>query len=122
MSVREVAGKEIEFDEEGFMSKPDQWDKDVAEALAAEIGINSLTDRHWAVINFCRSDFQVQGDAPTLRRITKQTDVNTKELYQLFPGGAAKIAAKIDELIRDAEMVVLGQAGGAPPSRTSVNR
>ena len=33
-----------------------------------------------------------------LSRITKQTDVNTKELYQLFPGGAAKVAAKISGL------------------------
>jgi tRNA 2-thiouridine synthesizing protein E len=47
------------------------------------------------VINFSRDVFNNDGDAPSLRKITKQTDVNTKELYALFPGGAAKIAAKI---------------------------
>ena len=98
MSVREVAGKEIEFDEEGFMANSDQWDKDVAAALASEIGIEPLTERHWTIIEFCRSDFQVQGDAPTLRRITKEANVPTKELYQLFPKGPAKKVAYVSGL------------------------
>ena len=98
MSVREVAGKEIEFDEEGFMANSDQWDEDVAVALASEIGIEPLTERHWTVIEFCRSDFQVQGDAPTLRRITKEANVPTKELYQLFPKGPAKKVAYVSGL------------------------
>lgn len=95
MNERVVAGKEIEFDEQGFMADYSQWDKDVATALAEEIGINELTDRHWQVIEFCRSDFETQGDAPTLRRITQQADVPTKELYQLFPKGPAKKVAYV---------------------------
>lgn len=95
MSERIVAGKSIEFDEEGFMASPDQWDKDVATALAEEIGITPLTEKHWAVIEFSRSDFQVQGDAPTLRRITKEAGVTTKELYKLFPKGPAKKVAYV---------------------------
>jgi len=93
MSVKEIAGKVIEFDEEGFMARLDQWDKAVAEALAAEIGITPLTDSHWKVIEFCRSDFQAKGDAPTLRRITQMGGVPTKELYKLFPKGPAKKVA-----------------------------
>ena len=95
MNERVVAGREIEFDEQGFMADYTQWDKDVANALASEIGINELTDRHWQVIEFCRSDFETQGDAPTLRRITQQADVPTKELYQLFPKGPAKKVAYV---------------------------
>ena len=95
MSVREVAGKPVEFDEEGYMLNASDWDESVAVALAEEIGIDPLTERHWEVINFCRSDFQVKGDAPTLRRITKEAGVPTKELYKLFPKGPAKKAAMI---------------------------
>lgn len=98
MAVREVAGKQIEFDEEGFMAKSDQWDKDVATALAADIGVEPLTERHWQVIDFCRSDYQAQGDAPTLRRITKEAGVPTKELYKLFPKGPAKKVAYVSGL------------------------
>jgi len=98
MTTKEIAGKAIEFDEEGFMSNPDQWDRDVAEALATELGITPLTENHWRVIEFCRTDYQAQGDAPTLRRITKVGGIPTKDLYQLFPKGPAKKVAYVSGL------------------------
>jgi tRNA 2-thiouridine synthesizing protein E len=87
----------VEFDEEGYMADPNAWTPEIGQAIAESIGLN-LTDRHWVVINFARSEFESKGEAPTLRRITKTTDVNTKELYQLFPGGPAKLAAKVSGL------------------------
>jgi len=97
MTVREVAGKEIEFDDEGFMADPDDWSQDVANILASDIGV-TLGERHWTVIEFCRSDYQAQGESPTLRRITKEAGVPTKELYQLFPKGPAKKVAYVSGL------------------------
>jgi tRNA 2-thiouridine synthesizing protein E len=94
MSVREIAGKTIAFDEDGFVANYEQWNKAVAEALAAELGI-VLNEQHWAIINFCRSDFAVQGQSPTLRRITQAAGVPTKELYQLFPKVPAKKVAYV---------------------------
>lgn len=84
----------VEFDAEGFMVDPHAWTPEIAEAIAASLNI-TLTDRHWVVINFARKEFETTGQPPTLRRITKATDVDTKEIYQLFPGGPAKTAAKI---------------------------
>jgi len=95
MTERVIAGKEVEFDEQGFMADYTEWDKDVAVELATEIGIDPLTDRHWQVIEFCRSDYEAQGDAPTLRRITQMGGVPTKELYKLFPKGPAKKVAYV---------------------------
>ena len=90
MSTREIAGKTVEFDEEGFMVNPDDWTKDIAVELAKEIGIDDLTEGHWKVIEFSRADFVEKGEAPTLRRITKAGGVPTKELFQLFPKKPAK--------------------------------
>ncbi len=98
MSVREIAGTTVHFDEQGFMSNPDEWNKMIAEILAAEIGITPLTDRHWKVIEFCREDFEERGDSPTLRRIMKVGGVPTKELYKLFPKGPAKKVAYVSGL------------------------
>lgn len=92
---REIAGKMIAFDEDGFMANAQEWDEQVAEALAADLGITPLSESHWKVIHFCREDFATQGDAPTLRRITKVGGVPTKELYQLFPKGPAKKVAYV---------------------------
>jgi tRNA 2-thiouridine synthesizing protein E len=84
----------IKFDGDGFMEDYKQWNKEVAAALAAKEGL-SLTERHWVVLDYCRKENESKGEAPTLRNITKNTDVGTKELYELFPGGPGKLAAKI---------------------------
>ncbi len=97
MTEREMAGTMVMFDEDGFMANPEDWSKEVAEALAGDLKI-MLTDRHWDVINFCRTDFVSEGDAPTLRRITKIGGVPTKELYKLFPKGPAKKVAYVSGL------------------------
>lgn len=84
----------VQFDASGYMVDAEQWTPAIAVALAGQEGL-TLTDRHWIVINFARQEYARNGEAPTLRRITKQTDVDTKEIYQLFPGGPGKLAAKI---------------------------
>jgi len=94
MTQKEIAGKTLTFDDEGFMIEPDQWDEEVATALATEMGI-SLTDRHFIVLNFMRQQFSDNGVAPSLRKIKNDSGVNTKELYQLFPKGPAKKVARI---------------------------
>jgi tRNA 2-thiouridine synthesizing protein E len=95
MSFRDIAGKTVEFNEEGFMVNPEDWTPQIAEVLAKEIGIDKLAEDHWKVIKFSREDFKEKGEAPTLRRITKAGGVPTKNLYQLFPKGPAKKVALV---------------------------
>ncbi len=89
-----IANQTLEVDAEGFLQKPEQWNEDVARAIAADLGIE-LTDRHWLVVRFMRNRFLETGTAPTIRSLGKESGVSTKELYQLFPKGPAKLAAKI---------------------------
>lgn len=84
----------VAFDTDGFMADPQAWTPEIAEEIAAGEGIE-LTERHWVVINFARREFESTGESPTMRRITTTTDVSTKEIYALFPGGPAKLASKI---------------------------
>lgn len=92
MLVKELA---VTFDAEGFMSDPKQWTPEIAAIIAAEEEIPVLTDRHWVVVNFARDAYFRDGESPTLRAITKQSGVDTKELYALFPKGPAKKVARI---------------------------
>ena len=92
------AGQSVEVNDEGFLINGEQWTPDVAEAIAAEVGIGPLTDRHWKVISFCREDAAQQGTPPGLRRISKLSGVDMKELYQLFPKGPGKLASRISGL------------------------
>ena len=84
----------VTFDDEGFMVDASAWTKEIGLAIAEALEVE-MTDRHWQVIDFARADFDASGEPPTLRRITKQTEVSMKEIYQLFPDGPAKLAANI---------------------------
>lgn len=98
MPVLEAKGTEVELNDEGFMVNSDEWTPELAEVLAEEYGIGALTERHWKVITFCREDTAQNGQPPGLRRISKLSGVPTKELYQLFPKGPGKLAAKVSGL------------------------
>ena len=95
MTTTLIADAPVEIDAEGFLTDPQQWNEQIAEAIAAENGIPELTDRHWLVVHFMRERFLQTGTAPSIRSLGKESGVPVKELYQLFPKGPAKLAAKI---------------------------
>ncbi|MBU1099542.1 MAG: TusE/DsrC/DsvC family sulfur relay protein [Bacteroidetes bacterium] len=95
MATVELAGKSLEVDADGNLANRADWDKEVAQAIAKEEGIEELNERHWLVIDFMRNVFEEKGDAPSIRKLTKESGVDTKELYALFPKGPAKKAARI---------------------------
>jgi dissimilatory sulfite reductase related protein len=95
MTATLIANRTIEVDAEGFLRDPTQWDEEVAEQIAHENGVPELTDRHWLVVRFMRERYLATGTAPSIRSLGKESGVPIKELYQLFPKGPAKLAAKI---------------------------
>jgi tRNA 2-thiouridine synthesizing protein E len=95
MTTMTYADRTVDVDAEGFMTDPSQWTQEVARAIAAEAGIAELTDRHWQVVNFMRGRYLESGSAPSIRTLGKASGVPIKELYELFPKGPAKLAAKV---------------------------
>jgi TusE/DsrC/DsvC family sulfur relay protein len=95
MTTTLIADAPVDVDAEGFLTDPGQWNARIAEAIAAENGVTELTDRHWLVIRFMRERYLQSGNAPSIRSLGKESGVPIKELYQLFPKGPAKLAAKI---------------------------
>lgn len=91
MSILEE--KNIARNEEGYLTNFADWDKDVAEALAAEENIN-LEDGHWKVLAYLQE--QYKNEVPlSIRKIGKSGVVSIKEFYQLFPDGPLKLSSKI---------------------------
>ena len=96
----EVNGKSLEVDEEGYLSNLNDWERDVAEIMAKEDGID-LGDDHWEIINFLREYYEEYQIAPAVRVLTKAVGKklgkdkgNSKYLYELFPYGPGKQACK----------------------------
>ncbi len=95
MTTTLIADAPVDVDAEGFLTDPSQWNEQIADAIAAQNGIGVLTDRHWLVIRFMRDKYLQTGTAPSIRSLGKESGVPIKELYELFPKGPAKLAAKI---------------------------
>ena len=95
MTMTLIADAPGDVDAEGFLTDPEQWNEQIARAIAGENGISELTDRHWLVVRFMRERYLATGTAPSIRSLGKESGVAVKELYQLFPKGPAKLAAKI---------------------------
>ena len=99
----EVNGKSIETDGNGNLTDPHAWDEDVAKALAAQDGIE-LTQEHWDLINYLRSEYFDNNEQPMERAINKGMSkvwgkkVTSKDLYVLFPLAPSKQGNKIAAL------------------------
>ena len=93
MTTIELIG--VDRDAEGFLTDPQQWNEEIAAELAHEAGIDELTPRHWQVVRYMRDTYLATGEAPSIRTLGKASGVPIKELYELFPKGPAKLAAKI---------------------------
>jgi len=89
------AGTAVIVNDEGFFTDPAQWREEMAPLIARQEGLTGLSERHWQVIKFMRHEYEVKGTGPTVRVLGKTSGVSVKELYQLFPHGPAKEAAKI---------------------------
>ena len=95
MTMTLIADAPVDTDAEGFLTDPRQWNERLAEQIARENGIAELSERHWLVVRFMRERYLSTGTAPSIRSLGKESGVPIKELYQLFPKGPAKLAAKI---------------------------
>ncbi len=97
----EVNGKTIEANDNGYLLNIEDWNEDVAKAIAAAEGVE-LTEKSWDLINFLRDEFvNNNGNQPNDRNIVKAMSdkwgesLQAKDLYVLFPMQPSKQAAKI---------------------------
>ena len=100
---KNIAGKTIEVNEEGFMTKFVQWDQSVGEALATEASI-SLSPRHWEVLHYLQDEFKKEVPL-SIRKIGKSGVVDIKEFYALFPNAPLKTATKIAGIPKPASCI-----------------
>lgn len=100
MATIDVNGKQLEVDEEGYLTNLNDWTREAADVLALAEDA-TLTDAHWDVIDFLREYYDEYQIAPAVRVLTKaigkklgKDKGNSKYLYELFPYGPAKQACK----------------------------
>jgi len=103
MVQKNLAGKQIEVTEEGYLTNPDDWSKEVAIEMAKEDGIE-LSEKHFEVIEYLRKENRA-GTALSIRKVGKSGIVDIKGLYTLFPGGPLKLSSKYAGIPKPASCV-----------------
>ena len=100
---REINGKTILVNDEGYLTDFSQWDKAVGETIAKECTIE-MSPRHWEVVAYLQNEFK-NDVAISIRKIGKSNVVDIKEFYQLFPQGPLKTASKIAGIPKPASCI-----------------
>ena len=93
MSVKTIAGVQVNVSEDGYLEDMSQWNEEIAKEIASEIGIE-LTPKHFEVLNYLREK-TIAKENLTIRGVGKSGIVDIKELYVLFPKGPLKFSSKI---------------------------
>lgn len=98
--VRNINGKLVETDPEGYLVNLDDWSEELAVELGKEDELE-LDENHWKIIHFMRDYFARTGTAPNLRFLQKGLKEELGEewgdkkfLFDLFPFGPAKQAGR----------------------------
>ena len=99
----------IETDPLGYLLDVNQWNQDVALAIAEKENLQ-LTEAHWEVIHFMRDFYKEYKTSPAIRMLVKamaqklgEDKGNSRYLQRLFPDGPAKQAAKLAGLPKPAK-------------------
>ena len=97
----DVNGKSIEVTNTGYLVDINDWNEDVALALAAIEGIE-MTDKHWDVVKYLRNEhIDNAGNEPNERTILKDlgkiwgSKPSSKDTFELFPLAPSKQGRKI---------------------------
>ncbi len=104
-----VNNRQLETDSEGYLLDLNQWNRDVALAIARQEKLE-LSEAHWEVIHFVRAFYQEYKTSPAIRMLVKamaqklgEEKGNSRYLQRLFPDGPAKQATKLAGLPKPAK-------------------
>lgn len=89
-------GKTIACTDAGSLVETSDWSEELCEVIASENNIK-LTEKHWDVIRYLRTEFfDNNGTQPMERAIKKAMEkewgvkLSSKDLYDLFPNAPSK--------------------------------
>ena len=68
----------IEVDEEGFLTQPEEWNEDVAKALAKNEGIADLDQPKMDIVTFLRKYYQKHHSFPILGYVCKNVHAQSR--------------------------------------------
>ncbi|MCP4997082.1 MAG: TusE/DsrC/DsvC family sulfur relay protein [Gammaproteobacteria bacterium] len=101
----QVEGRSIRTDEENFLCNPAEWSTEVADAIAAEEGLD-LKDDHLGLIDYFREFYEETGTHPSMHQLVQSLGAHLGErfhdhrafathLYHIFPSDPVCLLCKL---------------------------
>lgn len=91
-----VMNRSYRVDAWGFLVDPSEWDEGFAAFKAFETKMaETLSERHWQIIRYLRSEFQRRRVLPTVYETCEANHMDLDELESLFPDGYHRGAVKV---------------------------
>ncbi|MEE8414987.1 MAG: TusE/DsrC/DsvC family sulfur relay protein [Desulfobacterales bacterium] len=84
MSNAQQSYEELEFDESGLLKEPDVWNEEVAQMIADQDEIGTLTEDHWKMIQGIRRYYHKYGVPPMEGRLCMVRGMDEISVHSLF--------------------------------------
>jgi dissimilatory sulfite reductase related protein len=102
MSELQVAGRTIALNKRGHLANFDDWNREIAQAIAEDEGL-ALGNCHWKVIEFLRRYYAANQFPPPPRvvvrdlghELSEHVACTRKQLETMFPNGGCRQACRI---------------------------
>lgn len=101
-AMEEVTFMGARFLADGTLLEPEKWTREMGSALAATVGVAEMTDQHWKVVDFARTEYGETNHSPNIRRLTEGAGIDTRRLYTLFPQAPGRAVARVAGLPKPA--------------------
>ena len=88
-------GRDIALCEDGYVRDPNTWNMSCAKILAADQGIQNLSEDQLKIIDYLRDYYLRFHIPPPVAMLRKETGFNLESIYKLFPSGLAKSACRV---------------------------
>ncbi len=73
-----------QFDEYGLLKDAQTWSEQLAQVIASDIGIGTLTDTHWRIIHTLREHYARFDAPPAMHRVCQDAGIKRKLVNELF--------------------------------------
>lgn len=95
MELSSIRNEVVKFNDDGYLLKPQLWTEDMAQHIASHVGIENLSENHWAVVRYVRGYWEKNGTSPLISQVSRNTRLRLEQLQALFPMGLARGACRI---------------------------
>ncbi len=74
----------LDFDQDGFLTDPKQWNETIAKEIAQKDGLGQLNQAHFSIIQYLREHHLKYGSLPVMKHVCRVNHLGEHCVTELF--------------------------------------